>query len=184
MPNAYTAGDPINTSDASGLCSWLGCIGAAVIAASQATGVCLRNPFGGNNGNGGCETTLSTTQAVTDIGVTLSVAAAATGVGGLLATSLDASILGSEASALAVSSIGYGVGGAVLDGLRCASGSAVSCDAAALDGVGLTSGIGALLLPAGSVFGLGLAGFSANLGVGSLSIGLIEAIMGGRQCGG
>lgn len=50
MPYAYTVGDPINTSDASGLCSWLGCIGAAVYAASQATGVCLRDPFGTPSG--------------------------------------------------------------------------------------------------------------------------------------
>jgi hypothetical protein len=32
MPYAHVSGDPVNASDSSGLCSWLGCIGAAVNA--------------------------------------------------------------------------------------------------------------------------------------------------------
>ncbi|MGC1184983.1 MAG: RHS repeat-associated core domain-containing protein [Candidatus Dormiibacterota bacterium] len=186
LPYAYTAGDPVNTSDASGdasgQCSWLSCVGQVINTVSEATGVCLRNPFGGNNNNGGCHTELSTAQARTDIGITLTVGAVATGVGGLVAGATDAAVLESSAGALEASSITYGVGGGILDGLGCKSGSALACDAAVLDGLGLASGLGGALLPAGSVFALGFAAFSANIGFGALSVELLEALFGDQRC--
>jgi len=112
-PYAYALGSPLNLADPSGLCAWYdapclataaanaavhagtsaaGAVGGAVKSGWNATGgqvvnaaqhACVRNPFGGDNGNGGCQTVLSTSQGATalvvtgGIGLTIATAGAA-----------------------------------------------------------------------------------------------------------
>lgn len=52
-PYGYTSDNPLNGTDPLGLWPW--------------DDLCLRNPFGGNNDNGGCHTTLSTSQGVAGV---------------------------------------------------------------------------------------------------------------------
>ena len=68
-PVWLVAGDPINETDASGewgLRGWAtsawNATGGRAVHAVQHSGLCLRNPLGGDNGNGGCQTPLSTTE--------------------------------------------------------------------------------------------------------------------------
>jgi len=53
-PYGYVHGDPLNASDPTGLLD-------------LPFGLCLRNPFGGQNGNGGCQTALSTVGAASGL---------------------------------------------------------------------------------------------------------------------
>lgn len=57
-PYGYVAGDPLNETDAGGL------------GINLPFGLCLRNPFGGDNNNGGCHTLLSTSQGEKALAVT------------------------------------------------------------------------------------------------------------------
>lgn len=66
-PYGYVLGNPLNGIDPNGLWPW--------------DDFCLRNPFGGNNDNGGCHTTLSTSQGVKALAVTAAVAATVVTVG-------------------------------------------------------------------------------------------------------
>jgi RHS repeat-associated protein len=181
MPYAYTAGDPVNTSDASGdssgLCSWLSCVGQVINTVSEATGVCLRNPFGGNNGNGGCETTLSTKEGETGIGLSLAAGATILSGGALL----EAGAFGLEAGTSGtVGAITGGVG-SVVDWEQCSATNPVACAGATLatasSGVGFlslfgvdTAAIRGMAFVLGSI-GLGgdLGALSARLGLGSTS---------------
>ncbi|MGC1184679.1 MAG: RHS repeat-associated core domain-containing protein [Candidatus Dormiibacterota bacterium] len=160
MPYAYTAGDPVNTSDVSGLCSWLGCIGAAVYAASQATGVCLRDPFGGNNGNGGCETTLSTREGEAGIALAVATGGVVLSGGALLgvgAVGLDAGTSGTFGAFV-------GLTASASDARGCLAGDRVACAGAAL-GIG-ASGLG--LLPLLGIDGSTVLGASFTLGATGL----------------
>jgi hypothetical protein len=47
---------------------------------STVSSMCVRNPIGGNNGNGGCHTTFSTTEG---LGYAAGVVATASGIGAL-----------------------------------------------------------------------------------------------------
>jgi uncharacterized protein RhaS with RHS repeats len=75
-PYGYLAGNPLNGTDPSGDCGGLfgfvctawDATGGNVVHAAQS--LCLRNPFGGNNGNGGCQTVLSTSQGATALAIT------------------------------------------------------------------------------------------------------------------
>ena len=67
-PYGYLAGNPLNGTDPSGDCgglfgfvctAWDATAGKAVNYV-QTANLCLRAPWGGNNNNGGCHTTLST----------------------------------------------------------------------------------------------------------------------------
>src|SRR5205807_2944673 len=94
-------GNPLNHIDPTGLCPWNptdcpivkqvgGAIASGTVTAAGAVTStagatknwvgdhlpnCVRNPLGGNNGNGGCETPLSTSQGTAAIGVTLGIGA-------------------------------------------------------------------------------------------------------------
>jgi RHS repeat-associated protein len=165
MPYAYTAGDPVNTSDASGLCSWFGCVGQVLNTVSEATGVCLRNPFGGNNGNGGCQTTLSTREGEDGVGLALATGAVALSGGALLgvgAVGLDAGTSGTLGAFV-------GLTASADDSRNCLAGDDVACVGAGL-GIG-ASGIGALSLfgidstaVLGASFALGTSGLGWDLG--------------------
>jgi hypothetical protein len=65
-PYGYVAGDPLNAGDPLGLWPF---------------GLCLRNPFGGNNGNGGCQTVLSTSQGATALVITAAAGVAIASLG-------------------------------------------------------------------------------------------------------
>jgi RHS repeat-associated protein len=52
-PYGYVNDNPLNGTDPIGLWPW--------------DGLCLRNPFGGNNDNGGCHTTLNTSEGVAGV---------------------------------------------------------------------------------------------------------------------
>jgi hypothetical protein len=107
---------------------------------SEATGVCLRNPFGGNNGNGGCQTTLSTREGEDGVGLALATGAVALSGGALLgvgAVGLDAGTSGTLGSFV-------GLMASVDDSRNCLAGDDVACVGAGL-GIG-ASGIGALSL--------------------------------------
>ncbi len=66
---------------------------ANTTSALGANWLCLRSPFGGNNGNGGCETTFSTSQGTQLIGATVATVAgnvATVGIGDLVLPSIVA----------------------------------------------------------------------------------------------
>jgi RHS repeat-associated protein len=65
-PYGYVADDPLNARDPLGLGPF---------------GLCLRNPFGGNNGNGGCQTVLSTSQGATALVITAAAGVAIVSLG-------------------------------------------------------------------------------------------------------
>ena len=133
---------------------------------------CLRNPFGGNNGNGGCESSLSTSQGVTAIGFALGTASAVTGVGALV----DAEALGGSA-VLSGLSVGSGAGAGALDLPSCLQGNRAACFGALLGFTGASAGAPELLV---GLFGIGevstLAAVLGGLGAFGTSVGIAGSI--------
>lgn len=178
-PYGYVQGDPLNSSDPTGLdnCGLFAFFCDAVSTAAQhvagAVGtLCVRNPFGGNNNNGGCGTTLSTSQGVTAIGITLGAASAVTGVGALV----DAEALGGSA-VLGGLSVGTGLGAGSLDLPGCLQGNKAACVGAFLGLAGASAGAPELL---GGLFGLGeetmLAAVLGGLSAFGVSVGIAGSI--------
>jgi uncharacterized protein RhaS with RHS repeats len=101
-PYGYVAGDPLNETDVLGL------------GINLPFGLCLRNPFGGDNNNGGCHTLLSTSQGEKALAVTGAVAAvvvtaglAAPEEGGAAASSMAGAAAPRWAIAMAIIATGY-----------------------------------------------------------------------------
>jgi hypothetical protein len=142
----YVGGNPLNRSDPTGLFD-------------LPFGLCGRNPFGGDNDNGGCHTTFSDRQAV---GLSLGVVAAGTGAGAIFAGSTGAALGLGGASFLT------GAGAAGLDEGPCRQGDSSAC-------VGLYLGAGGAL---GSAFGVGAFAAGASkaiteaFGISGLSLGV------------
>ena len=88
-PYGYVQGDPLNAGDPLGLWPF---------------GLCLRNPFGGNNGNGGCQTVLSTSQGAKALAVTAIIGVTIATVGAAAPEEVAAG--GAEESAEAAASDG------------------------------------------------------------------------------
>lgn len=141
---------------------------------------CVRNPFGGDNNNGGCHTTLSTSQGETAIGVALGAAALVTGVGALA----DAEALGGS---LALGGISV-VSGAAAGGLdlgSCIEGNELACVGA---GLGISGALAAAPELFGGLFGVtegsSLASaltassfFGLFLGLNGTSLDLITSLL-------
>ena len=116
-PYGYVDGNPLNGTDPSGDCgglfgfvctAWDATAGKAVNYV-QTANLCLRAPWGGNNNNGGCHTTLSTSQ-----GVQLVAATVVTAVGTVATLGLGdvvfAGIAGDLASGTLLGSVYAGIG--------------------------------------------------------------------------
>jgi RHS repeat-associated protein len=137
-PYGYVQGDPLNQTDAAGLSGGYG-VPQNLVRHTAGPPACFRNPFGGNNGNGGCETPLSTSEG----GLALSIVAVL-GSGGALAAPE-----GVAGTALGWASVGAGGLGTAADVGPCSQGNAEACAAV---------GLGSLALGGGSAALLGLAG--------------------------
>jgi RHS repeat-associated protein len=136
-PYGYANDNPLNGTDPAGLLD-------------LPFGLCLRNPFGGDNDNGGCQTALSTSQGEKYAGLALGAGAAITGVGAIA----DAGYFG--LSSLSLSGLSF-AGGAAAGGLDlpgCTSGDRVAC--------------------AGMILGLSGAGAAAPELIGDLFFGVEE----------
>jgi RHS repeat-associated protein len=175
-PYAYVAGNPLNRTDASGLCDWYALVvcGAQGVAGavSHATGLCIRNPGGGDNGNDNCSTALSTSQGVAGVGIALG-AGATIASGGALAGA-SAPLLGLGSSTALASAGGFaGVTAAMLDKPACDRGNRLACAGMWLGITGAAAGGPEAL---GGMLGLretgwamasfrGLSAFGLNLGL-------------------
>ena len=133
-------GNPLNSSDPTGLdnCGPFALFCDAVATAANAVGSqavswagdihnalpnCARNPFGGDNGNGGCESYLSTSQGVTGIGIALG--AGATVLSGGALAGVSAFGMERATSSLVIGGAGLTLGGGAVgrDWPECQSGS-------------------------------------------------------------
>jgi RHS repeat-associated protein len=183
QPYQYADGSPVNNTDPSGKCGlwgsdtcWgdaAGAVGSVATGAWNATGgqvvnyaqnLCLRNPVGGDNGNGGCDTPLSTTQGALALGAVSVIAS-----GGALAAPEGA------AGAAALGGTGVVAGGAssLADYGPCTQGNSEACLGLGLGLYGAGGGAVGLLewggpsvtaLLSGSSFVAGGAGVFADLG--------------------
>jgi hypothetical protein len=147
-PYGYVQGDPLNQTDAAGLSGGYG-VPQNLVRHTAGPPGCFRNPFGGNNGNGGCETPFSTTEA----GVAL-------GIVGLIG-SLGTLALpeGAGATAVGALSLGAGATGSGLDIGPCLLGNAEACAGAALGLGGTGLGIAAIFgLPALAIASIVVSG--------------------------
>ena len=161
-PYQYAGNNPLNSADPSGALDsnvFLQCSrnpGTAQCAelanAASAPGakwLCLRNPIGNNGGGGGCTTTLSDSQARTDIGIALGVASLPLGVG----AAAGATIAGMSGITLTLAAVGSGALNAAADLPACAPHDATAC-------------LG---------FGLGITG--AGFGLGGPALGLLGTFL-------
>lgn len=181
-PYGYVGGDPVNAYDPSGECVWIGCwvanqLGYTVKGAQAAGGAissalptCVRDPFGGNNNNGGCQTTLSTSQGVTGIGIALGAASIITGVGAFA----GADALGGS-SALGLISVGSGSGAGFLDLGPCLQGNKAACVGADL---GLSGAVAAAPELLGGLFGVAEGSTLAGALTASSFFGLFLGLSG------
>jgi hypothetical protein len=94
-------------------------------------------PFGGDNNDGGCHTTLSTSEGVTAIGIAVGVGATIASGGSLL----GASAFGLSGASLSGVGVAAGFGAAGLDGPGCSRGERVACLGLFLGGTGALAGI-------------------------------------------
>jgi RHS repeat-associated protein len=184
-PYGYVQGDPINSTDPSGGgdtgCAnpnnAKACIAEAQRIASE-PGICLRNPFGGNNGNGGCESYLSTSQGVTAIGISLSIGSVIATGGAALPAELDISAFGLSGGSLALGGSILGIGGAGVDIPQCISGNQAACAGAWLGGAGAILGLPAI---AAGYLGVGaastLAGVLGGVSIGGAEVGIAGTLI-------
>jgi len=116
-PYGYAADDPLDETDPTGLWFW--------------DGWCVRNPFGGDNDNGGCHTTLSTSTGAKAVAVSAAVGATiATGgiavgaIGGAAGGGTVAVAGGGVVAGTVISSEAVAAGAAAVGGL----GAGILCD--------------------------------------------------------
>lgn len=195
VPYGYAGNNPMNATDPAGL--WCpaspgDCVqdveqaGGAIAGGAQTVvnaavdttesavsdfrSLCIRDPRGGDNDNGGCHTTLSTSQGRTGIGIALGAGATLTGVGAFA----DVGIFGLSSGALSTVSFVGGVGAGALDGPACLGGDRVACVGA---GLGVVGGFGGLPDLVGGLFGVAedslLGGALKGISALGLNLGFI-----------
>ncbi len=135
-PTQYVNGNPINATDLTGMACF-GPSGFNPFDCGPNQNICLRAFWGGSNGNGGCETTLTTSQGVTSVGVALGVGATILS-GGALG---GAEVLGVGGAGLGAAGVATGVSAAALDLPECKAGNKVACVGFSLGATGAVAGI-------------------------------------------
>ena len=172
-PYGYVAGDPINDTDPSGewgLPGWAtsawNATGGRAVHAVQHSGLCLRNPLGGDNGNGGCQTPLSTTEGGLALGA-ISILATG-GVAALPEGGIAAGIIGGVG-------IGSGLAAAFADAGPCSRGNGEACLAAGLGTVGALGGLAGAVGLGGGAFANLFASASIVGGVAGFVIDVVHA---------
>ena len=170
-PYGYAADNPLNMIDPGGASAGFG----VPQSLSHLQPPCFRNPFGGNNDNGGCHTQLSTSEGGLALGAVGVIAS-----GGALALPEAAAATAWGVTALGVTGVISGGLAAGADYGPCTQGNGEACFAFGL-GVFATVGGGASLFLGGASslgaflggfsFIVGGAGFAADLGYSLAGLG-------------
>ena len=127
--------------------------------------------MGGDNNNGGCGTTLSTSQGTAGIGIALGAGAVIASGGALLGVSA----FGIGGSSLALGGVGLGASAAGLDYPECRNGNAAACLGLGLGATGAVAGIPEI---AGAWLGVGEESLSAGILRGLSAFGFNVGIAG------
>lgn len=144
--------------------------GGAAVNYVQTANLCFRAPWGGNNNNGGCGTTLSTKEGETGVGIALGVASVVTGVGALA----GAGALGGSLALGGISAVS-GAGAGVLDLGSCLQGNKVACVGA---GLGFSGAVAAAPVVLGELFGVAAGSTLADALTASGFFGLFMGLNG------